>query len=165
MRPRLGPDRFAGPTAGLRDALRDDAGARTDPEVMLSDREIDVLARLERQTDKQIAEALKLSFHDVRYRVRSIFAKLGAYGRREAPCRQRRKRRRRATPLRRRSAHPVLRCEPSNIRAARAKRSPIVSVCRRNRCPRRARHWRAKSAFNASQLATRGTGTKKFRRA
>ncbi len=43
--------------------------------------------------------------------------------------------------------------------------SPIVSVCRRNRCPRRAWHWRSKSAFNASQLATRGTGTKKLRRA
>ena len=55
----------------------------------LSDREIDVLARLERQTDKQIAEALKLSFHRVRYRVRSIFANLGAYGRREAVPRAR----------------------------------------------------------------------------
>ena len=79
----------AAATAGLRDALRDHADARTDPEVTLSDREIDVLARLERQTDKQIAEALKLSFHGVRYRVRSIFAKLGAYGRREAVHRAR----------------------------------------------------------------------------
>ena len=76
---------MAAAPAGLRDTLRDDAGARTDPsEVTLSDREIDVLARLERQTDKQIAEALKLSFDGVRSRVRSIFAKLGAYGRREA---------------------------------------------------------------------------------
>ena len=74
----------AAATAGLCDALRDDAGAWTDPEVTLRDREIDVLTRLERQTDKQIAEALKLSFHGVRYRVRSIFAKLGAHGRREA---------------------------------------------------------------------------------
>ena len=38
----------------------------------------------------------------------------------------------------------------NNAARSRAKRSPIVSVCRRNRCPRRARHWRSKSAFNAS---------------
>ena len=55
----------------------------------LSDREFDVLARLERQSDRDIAQALKLSYDGVRYRVRRIFAKLGARGRLDAVHRAR----------------------------------------------------------------------------
>ena len=76
--------------AGLCDTLRGDASAGTNPpDRTLSDREIDVLARLERQSEKEIARALKLSFDGVRYRVRRIFAKLGARGRRNAVHRAR----------------------------------------------------------------------------
>ena len=69
----------------LRDTLRGDANAGTNaPDLTLSDREMDVLARLESQTDREIARALKLSHAGVRYRVRSIFAKLGVRGRLDA---------------------------------------------------------------------------------
>ena len=74
--------------AGLRDALR--AGPRDgeDPaKPELTVREIDVLVRMERQRDKEIARALNLSYDGVRYRVRSIFAKLGARGRLDAVLR------------------------------------------------------------------------------
>ena len=76
--------------ARLRDAMRDDAGGgegSTAP--ALSHRELEVLVRLERQQDKEIADALNLSYDGVRYRVRSIFAKLGARGRFDAVRRAR----------------------------------------------------------------------------
>ena len=80
----------AAAAAGLHEALRGDAGAGADPsDRPLTDREFDVLARLERQRDKEIARALKLSYDGVRYRVRSIFAKLGARGRLDAVHRAR----------------------------------------------------------------------------
>ena len=43
-----------------------------------------MLARLESQTDREIAGALKLSHDGVRYRVRGIFAKLGVRRRLDA---------------------------------------------------------------------------------
>ena len=55
----------------------------------LSRRELDVLVRLERYRDKEIAWDLNLSYDGVRHRVRSIFAKLGARGRLDAVHRAR----------------------------------------------------------------------------
>ena len=55
----------------------------------LTRRELDVLTRLERYRDKEIAWDLNLSYEGVRYRVRSIFAKLGARGRLDAVHRAR----------------------------------------------------------------------------
>ncbi len=76
--------------AGLGETLRGGAGAGMDPAHRpLSDRELEVLARLERQSDKEIAQVLKLSHDGVRYRVRGIFAKLGARGRLDAVHRAR----------------------------------------------------------------------------
>ncbi|MDE0422807.1 MAG: LuxR C-terminal-related transcriptional regulator [Gammaproteobacteria bacterium] len=49
-----------------------------------SKREIDVLERLERQSDKQIATALGLTTHGVRYHIRKIFGKLRVRNRRDA---------------------------------------------------------------------------------
>ena len=75
--------------AVLRTAMHEDAG-RTDPlHRPLSEREFDVLVRLERYLDKEIAWDLNLSYDGVRYRVRSIFAKLGARGRLDAVHRAR----------------------------------------------------------------------------
>ena len=74
----------------LRKALCGDAGAegqRSDR--ALTGRELDVLARLEHQTDRDIAQALVLSYDGVRYRVRRIFAKLGARSRLDAVQRAR----------------------------------------------------------------------------
>ena len=48
-----------------------------------------MLTRLEWQSDKEIAQALKLSYDGVRYRVRSIFSKLGARSRLDAVHRAR----------------------------------------------------------------------------
>ena len=47
-------------------------------------REIDVLERLESQSDKQIAAALGLTTHGVRYHIRNIFGKLRVRNRRDA---------------------------------------------------------------------------------
>ena len=57
-----------------------------DPEgLVLSERESDILQRLvERQGDKQIAAALGLTAHGVRYHLRNLFIKLGAGSRAEA---------------------------------------------------------------------------------
>ena len=72
----------AAAAAALRETLRGDAGDGTEPaDRPLTDRELHVLVRLERQSDKEIAQALKLSHDGVRYRVRSIFRKLGARSR------------------------------------------------------------------------------------
>ena len=48
-----------------------------------------MLQRLESQSDKMIAKELNLSYDGVRYRVRRIFAKLGARGRFDAVHRAR----------------------------------------------------------------------------
>ncbi|MXW01167.1 MAG: AAA family ATPase [Holophagales bacterium] len=50
----------------------------------LSERELDVLKRLEGRQDKEIATELGLSTHGVRYHLRSLFAKLNASNREEA---------------------------------------------------------------------------------
>lgn len=49
-----------------------------------SERELDVLKRLDGRQDKEIAVELGLSPHGVRYHLRSVFAKLGARNRAEA---------------------------------------------------------------------------------
>ena len=80
----------AAAATGFRETLRGGAGAGKDPaDRPLSDRELEVLARLERQSDKEIAQALKLSHDGVRYRVRSIFGKLRARSRLDAVHRAR----------------------------------------------------------------------------
>ena len=58
-------------------------------QLRLSDRELQVLQRLDREMDKQIAAALGLSAHGVRYHLRNLFAKLGAGTRAEAVRRAR----------------------------------------------------------------------------
>ena len=76
--------------AGLRAAIHANAGAGRDAlRPSLTHRELDVLTRLERYRDKEIAWDLNLSYEGVRYRVRSIFAKLGARGRLDAVHRAR----------------------------------------------------------------------------
>ena len=79
--------------AGLREAMLSDARGAPRRETLrertLSERELDVLGRLERYSDKEIARALGLSYDGVRYRVRSVFAKLGARGRLDAVHRAR----------------------------------------------------------------------------
>ena len=69
----------------LLDAIRigDDAEG-----LVLSERESDILQRLfERQGDKQIASALGLTAHGVRYHLRNLFIKLGAGSRAEVVSR------------------------------------------------------------------------------
>ena len=56
---------------------------------VLSEREREVLMRLGRQRDKQIADQLGLSEFGVRYHLRKLFAKLGARNRTEAARRAR----------------------------------------------------------------------------
>ena len=56
---------------------------------VLSEREREVLQRLEGEQDKQIATALGLSAYGVRYHIRKLFAKLGARNRAEAVRRAR----------------------------------------------------------------------------
>ena len=83
-------DAAAKAAASLRTAMHEHAEADTDPlHRPLSEREFDVLKRLERRLDKEIAFELNLSYDGVRYRVRSIFAKLGARSRLDAVHRAR----------------------------------------------------------------------------
>ena len=63
--------------------------ANEPPAPALTDREREVLERLETQGDKQIAAALGISTHGVRYHLRNLFQKLGARTRGEAVCRAR----------------------------------------------------------------------------
>ncbi len=78
--------------AVLRAALDGHADTGTDQvQQTLTQRELDVLERLERYRDKEIAWDLKLSYDGVRFRVRSIFAKLGARGRLDAVHRARKR--------------------------------------------------------------------------
>ena len=57
---------------------------RANPVPRLTDREIDVLLRLHLQRDDDIAAALGITRHGVRYHVQNIFRKLDARNRREA---------------------------------------------------------------------------------
>ena len=69
----------------LRTALCGEASAEGQPsEGVLTEGELEVLARLEHWRDKDIARSLGLSYDGVRYRVRGIFTKLGARGRLDA---------------------------------------------------------------------------------
>ena len=52
-------------------------------------REIDVLVRLEQHKDREIAEALEISYDGLHYRVNCIFRKLGARSRLDAVHRAR----------------------------------------------------------------------------
>ena len=78
----------AGAAVRLRASLGGEAGVRP-LQAPLSDRELEVLALLERHRDKEIAKALNLTFYGVRYRISGIFAKLGARGRLDAVHRAR----------------------------------------------------------------------------
>ena len=80
----------AGAAARLRASLGDEAGVRPS-QVQLSGRELEVLALLERHRDKEIAKELNLTFYALRYRIGSIFAKLGARGRLDAVHRARKR--------------------------------------------------------------------------
>ena len=74
----------------LGEAMRDSSNAALLPRhARLTQREVDVLVRLERQRDKEIAEDLNLSYDGLRYRVNRIFAKLGARSRLDAVHRAR----------------------------------------------------------------------------
>ncbi len=55
----------------------------------ISERELEVLRRLETDRDDDIAAAIGISRHGVRYRLRSIFGKLGVHTRRKAVARAR----------------------------------------------------------------------------
>ena len=82
-----GPDSPAGEAARALLAAME----RVDepPVPALTDRERQVLERIEAQGDKQIAAALGLSVHGVRYHLRKLFDKLGARSRGEAVRRAR----------------------------------------------------------------------------
>ncbi|MDE2788815.1 MAG: LuxR C-terminal-related transcriptional regulator [Paracoccaceae bacterium] len=82
------PGTVAGAAARLRASLDGEAEAWP-PLVPLSDREFEVLALLERHSDKEIAKRLRLTFYGVRYRISCLFAKLGARGRFDAVHRAR----------------------------------------------------------------------------
>ena len=86
-----GPDGGATAAAdALRKALCRETGAEGQPsEGVLTEGELEVLARLEHWRDQDIAQSLGLSYDGVRYRVRRIFAKLGARGRLDAVQRAR----------------------------------------------------------------------------
>ena len=80
----------AAAAGALREALCEETEAGEQrPFRGLTERELEVLARLEHWRDKDIARALGLSYDGVRYRVRSIFAKLGARSRIDAVDRAR----------------------------------------------------------------------------
>ena len=81
-----GADAGVAAAAGaLRRALCQEAGADAQTsDGALTERELEVLARLEHWTDRDIARVLGLSYDGVRYRVRRIFAKLGARSRLDA---------------------------------------------------------------------------------
>ena len=69
----------------LRKALVGETGAEGQPsKLVLTERELEVLGRLEYWRDTDIAQSLGLSYDGVRYRVRRIFAKLGARSRLDA---------------------------------------------------------------------------------
>ena len=76
--------------ARLSEAMRESSDAASDPAHQpLTEREFDVLVRLERHRDQEIAEALNLSYDGLRYRVNRIFTKLGARSRLDAVHRAR----------------------------------------------------------------------------
>lgn len=87
---RCGDAAVSRAAAELRQTMLDDASSEESPaQQLLSKRELDVLTRLERHRDKEIAKTLNLSYDGVRYHIRNLFAKLGARGRLDAVYRAR----------------------------------------------------------------------------
>lgn len=86
-----GADAGVAAAAGsLRQALCEKAGTEAQQsDGTLTEGELEVLARLEHSRDRDIARTLGLSYDGVRYRVRRIFAKLGARTRLDAVHRAR----------------------------------------------------------------------------
>ena len=82
-----GPDARVGESA--RSLLTQMQRADTPGGAALNARELDVLQRLEKQSDKQIAADLHLSTFGVRHHIRKLFAKLGVRRRSEAVRRAR----------------------------------------------------------------------------
>ena len=86
-----GGSEMAATAASLRGALASEdrpPGDRVDAD--LTGAEFEVLRRLVRHSDKEIARHLSLSYDAVRYRIRSsVFGKLGARGRHDAVHRAR----------------------------------------------------------------------------
>ena len=80
----------ASAAAALHTAMTATAG-ETHPgaDTHLTTGELNVLRRLARQSDKEIANRLGLSYDAVRYRIRNVFRKLGAQGRHDAVHRAR----------------------------------------------------------------------------
>ena len=71
--------------AWLGNALRETSTAGADvSHAPLTERELEVLVRLENHRDREIAEILNLSYDGLRYRVNRIFTKLGARSRLDA---------------------------------------------------------------------------------
>ena len=76
--------------AALREAMQESPDAALNrPHPPLTEREFEVLVRLETQRDKDIARSLGLSYDGLRYRVQRIFTKLGARSRLDAVHRAR----------------------------------------------------------------------------
>ena len=76
--------------ARLGEVMRKPSETGTAPSrASLTEREIEVLVRLERHHDREIADVLSLSYDGLRYRVKRIFAKLGARSRLDAVHRAR----------------------------------------------------------------------------
>ena len=79
-----------GAAAALGEAMRENGnGGEASAHWPLNGREMEVLALLEGHSDREIAQALSLSYEGVRSRVRRIFEKLGARGRLDAVHRAR----------------------------------------------------------------------------
>ena len=95
------PEAVADAAARLRTAIAGETAAWA-TDTQLTDRELKVLALMDRYRDKEIAKLTDLTFYGVRYRIGNIFAKLGARGRLDAvhragsegSCRRRRRGRR-----------------------------------------------------------------------
>ena len=79
----------AATASGLLKAMDTTPDTSASSQALLTEGEIDVLVRLERHRDKEIAEALGLSYDGLRYRVNRILRKLGARSRLDAVHRAR----------------------------------------------------------------------------
>ena len=82
------PDAVGGAAARIRAAIGGEIAALA-LDARLTDRELEVLALMNRYRDKEIAKRTGLTFYGVRYRIGNIFAKLGARGRLDAVHRAR----------------------------------------------------------------------------
>jgi len=81
------PDNELAITAGqLRKIIVDAHQERPPPDapLVLTQEERDILERIERQTDAEIARGMQITYDALRYRVRSLFTKLDARSRHDA---------------------------------------------------------------------------------